>query len=422
MSTDPDRARSSASFGREADALDNVPAWNVSAWRVMPAMRAPYAQSDSGDAIVLKSDDGAAAALAAGMRIHEDATIQVRVRELRGSELGLLDLPAGDDTTLERVKAQAMSRKIAEDAQWFGLDHAAALDPQRNSYFGSDAHIAWSEAMRLRCAGRLDAQWLREFDPYGGTLSQGAMILPGGAYPHSLSKLSMCHRSDWNLGRFFDAGPLSGLYDSDVKQPELGFYGLSRQSSVMPKLDVLYGFDGHPDWKVEYLQQPHSHRLDRASEPSVALAQSGSEARTPYPERFGELMQCLAASGLRAEQRQDCAAALLEGMIAAQFKLDRPVSAILGSKDNVIAISGEGDAAQRIAVDVAATEGAYARWSKNPAAALVSVAVSGANESEPDRRQPDKFQPDEPQLRETQPHERELDRAFESNRKQPSLG
>jgi hypothetical protein len=80
-------------------------------------------------------------------------------------------------------------------------------------------------------------------------------ILPGGAYPFELSKMAFAHRADWDLGRFFNAGPLYGLYDSSVRQPELGFYGLSRNSPVTPALDALYTLAGHPDWQVEYVRQ-----------------------------------------------------------------------------------------------------------------------------------------------------------------------
>lgn len=321
---------------------------------------------------------------AAGMRIHQDATIQVHVRELRGAELGLLNVSDKDEQALERVKAQATSRKIAEDKHWFGVDPAAARDPQRNPYCHSPAHIAWSEATSLRCAGRLDPHWLREFDPYGGTLCQGAMIVPGGQYPHALSKMAFAHSADWKLGRFFDAGPLSGLYDSDVRQPELGFYGLSSMSPVEPKLDVLYGVAGHPDWDIDYAARV---RL-QSTEPALATSgpagmHSGGEAAVPHLQRFDELMQHLESSGVASSAREDCAAALLEAMVAARFDLDLPVSAILGTKDNVIAMRGTGDAMQRVAVDIASAEGAYARWRQgSPASTCTAIAPASCEHAQ----------------------------------------
>ena len=364
-------------------------------WRVSPEIRAPYAQSASGDAVTLRAGE-AAPDRVADMRLHADAAIRVRVRALQGAELGLLERAADDPAALERLKTQAMSRKQEEDLHGFGLDAGRARDPQQNPYYASPAHIAWSEAAQLRCDGRLDARWLRDFDPYGGALSQGALLFPGGDYPHALSKIAFAHRADWNLGRFFDAGPLRGLYDSGVPQPQLGFYGLSALCPVEPPLERLYGVGGHPDWQIDYLAQtrirepgplletpslqttaPETPSSGSAAAFGHATAWAGGaqalaeEAPPPRAERFAALVRDLAAAGVEPGRRDDCAAALLDAMTAAgldpDLSADRPIGVVRGTRDNVIATLGEGEAAARVAVDIASAEGAFARWSRHAA-------------------------------------------------------
>ena len=258
MSADRDPVSSpTASAGRD------TPELAADGWYRMPEMPAPYVALEGGETVALRPDrpwDGSRCVV---LEIHQTAAIRVAVRPLQGAALGLLNVAdaegaghhGGQEAALERVKAHAMSRKIAEDTQWFRLDPRTARDPERNPYYGSPAHIAWSQAASLRCGGLLAPTWLRDFDPFGGTLSQGVEILPGGAYPFELSKMAFAHRADWDLGRFFNAGPLYGLYDSSVRQPELGFYGLSRNSTVTPALDALYTLAGHPDWQVDYVRQ-----------------------------------------------------------------------------------------------------------------------------------------------------------------------
>jgi hypothetical protein len=155
--------------------------------------------------------------------------MQIKAHELKGNDLGLLNLAPGDKDTLDRIKAQAMSRKMSEDLHWYGIDHQVVRDPRRNAYFGSAAHVTWSEAASLRTGGRLDAAWLRIFDPYGGCHGadgHGLKVLAEGIYRHVLLNIGMAHDTDWKLGRYFNAGPLESLYDSNLKQPDLGLYGL----------------------------------------------------------------------------------------------------------------------------------------------------------------------------------------------------
>jgi hypothetical protein len=142
------------------------------------------------------------------------------VRVLEGKDLGLLNVAKDDENTLARVKAQAMSRKMSEDSYWYGMDHQAARDPQRNAYLGSPTHLAWAQAASLRTGGRLDAQWLRAFDPFGGIHDRRSAV--SGIDSPPLSETELLHSIDWSLGRYFNAGPLEALYDAKLAHPDLG--------------------------------------------------------------------------------------------------------------------------------------------------------------------------------------------------------
>lgn len=55
----------------------------------------------------------------------------------------------------------------------------------------------------------------------------------------------MAHDTDWDLGRYFGAGPLAALRDAPNPQ-DLGAYGLGLNDGVDSDSD------GHPDWDVTY--------------------------------------------------------------------------------------------------------------------------------------------------------------------------
>jgi len=122
-----------------------------------------------------------------------------------------------------------------------------------DGYFESAPHIAWAEAAEQRTGGAIPAEWWIENDPFGGTAGNGPDIVPFGEYPGANSKIAMAHDTDWTLGRYFGAGPLSSLYDAEGFTPEqLGFVGLrpDHQWGHFADADV-YTF-GHADWNVQY--------------------------------------------------------------------------------------------------------------------------------------------------------------------------
>jgi hypothetical protein len=289
MSSDATKIQSNVAASVEKDAERSIAGANAQ-WQQTRAVDAPYVTLDGAHHMLLKPGQLWLDSSGKGVEVNYAATIRIQVRELQGQDLGLLNLPPDDKSTLERVKAQAMSRKLSEDTQWHGIDHQSARDPQKNAYFGSPSHVVWSEAASLRSGGRLDAEWMRNFDPYGGTNASGPNIAPDEMYPSAASKIGMAHKTDWNLGRFFNAGPLESLYDSSVSQPQLGLYGLTYRSTVEPAPRDLYTSDGHPDWKVEYVKNPILMRSDPETAEPAKVASSlgfadGIYAR-PSPDFF----------------------------------------------------------------------------------------------------------------------------------------
>ncbi len=415
MSSDATKIQSNVSAFAEKNAERSIAGANAQ-WQQTRAVDAPYVTIDGANHMLLKPGQLWLGSSGKGVEVNYAATIHIQVRELQGQYLGLLNLPPDDKSALERVKAQAMSRKLSEDTQWHGIDHQSARDPQKNAYFGSPPHVVWSEAASLRSGGRLDAEWMRNFDPYGGTSASGPSIAPDDMYPSDASKIGMAHKTDWNLGRFFNAGPLESLYDSGVSQPHLGLYGLTYRSPVEPAPRDLYTIDGHPDWRVEYAKNPmlmrsetevvgniqtvslpgigdgnfvrasfddfrHAKRSIRDGDTASAFdddtivdtihrrhfnldSVDHSAPQNPYADRFAALMKSMESQNLGIDKQKDNAAALLEAIIAAKFKPDQDVQVLIGTKGNLIAMQGFGDGTNRVSVEIDTTTGAFDRLSR----------------------------------------------------------
>ena len=170
--------------------------------------------------------------------------IQIRVTPL---DLGI---PPGE---LNAELDRAMAEKLADDTNTYGADMAAAghesLEAwsRADGYYGSAAHVAWAEAASARTGGQIPASWWMKFDPFGGTAGNGPHYrdTPGGQYPGLTSRIAMAHDTDWDLGRYFGAGPLEALRGAPNPQ-DLGNYGL------LPLQGVDMYTNGHPDWEVTY--------------------------------------------------------------------------------------------------------------------------------------------------------------------------
>lgn len=190
--------------------------------------------------------------------LHGDAGIRITVRELQGDELGLLNATGPQ---FSRAVHDAVARKSAEDQAAYGMTTAEIRAKSvRDGYYDSPAHDAWAAAAEARTGGRLTAAWWKGFDPYGGTNGNGPNILPGGEYPHALSRIGMAHDTDWSLGRHFGAGPMAGLRGATQDAETLGKYGLDPLTPIRPKIDIYT--DGHPDWNVRYVDNIRRSQLD----------------------------------------------------------------------------------------------------------------------------------------------------------------
>lgn len=162
---------------------------------------------------------------------------------------------------------RAMAEKVADDTNTYGADLAAhgfaSLEEWSRDagYYGSPSHIAWAEAASARSGGQIPAEYWMRFDPFGGTAGNGPHILPSGEHPGALSRIAMAHDTDWDLGRYFGAGPLASLRGQP--HPEnLGTVGL------VPGQGVDCYSVGHADWQVTY----GSERILPGSPPPSQLA------------------------------------------------------------------------------------------------------------------------------------------------------
>lgn len=191
-----------------------------------------------------------------GAIFNANAIIDMRFRVLIGTELGTLaNVRTAQDAApiLSRAAATINSANIV--AYGRTTDQLFALASQQG-YFGSPAHVAWSEAAEGRTGGRVPATWWRTNDPFGGTSGNGPNILPGGRYPGSVAKIAMAHDTDWTLGRLFNAGPLKSLFTATGKPSDIGSYGLVPFHSVNRGYSALYTNPfGHPDWVIRFVDQ-----------------------------------------------------------------------------------------------------------------------------------------------------------------------
>jgi hypothetical protein len=90
----------------------------------------------------------------------------------------------------------------------------------------------------------------------------------------------------------------------------------------------------------------------------------GKQVANPYGERMQEMLKQLETPQFSPEKNRDNVAALMEAVDAGKFKLHEPIQAGFGNRDNVYAMQGTGDAANRVSVQLAETNGAYQRFSE----------------------------------------------------------
>jgi len=236
--------------------------------------------------------------------VRNTAVIKIEVRVLQGAELGALQ---NTGAKLEDYKERAIERKSAEDKASYGFTTAELKDKAIESgYYNSPSHRAWAEAAAARAGGKLSAEWLKSFDPTGGTNGNGPNIIAGGEYPHPLSRIGMAHDTDWSLGRHFQAGPMRALYGANYDSEILGKYGLDPYSPIKPEAKMQYA-TGNSDWNVQYNNQPTQNR--RAGlDPNETLV--SLDTNPLYKQAFAGIEKLPADTFKNEEQRQNAAGAL----------------------------------------------------------------------------------------------------------------
>jgi hypothetical protein len=190
-------------------------------------------------------------------RTNNNASIRITVRELRSDELGSLAGKSGQSLKNELNRASAqIDRENRANANGKSTDELRTMSVKAG-YYNSPSHQAWAKAAEARTGGKVPAEWWIKNDPFGGTNGNGPAILPGGIYPHPLSKIGMAHDTDWTLGRVFGAGPLRTLATSSDPR---GDFGLTTQGANRMEYEraldagMSSGYlSGHADWNVQYL-------------------------------------------------------------------------------------------------------------------------------------------------------------------------
>jgi hypothetical protein len=293
--------------------------------------------------------------------VRNTAVIRIDVQVLRNEELGLLNATGNQ---LQANLATAMREKQAEDLRKYNMTPEQMVEKSRElGYYGSGAHQAWAEAASARTGGRVSAEYWMRFDPLGGTNGNGPNIELGGIYPHPLSKIAMAHDTDWSLGRYFNAGPLNGLYQNTGNDRDLGMYGLQHlqlgggPSPINPQPRAQYaGPGGNAIWDIDYNNQPTRTRragVDSDDGSVVASANApernanpGGNASTTLVSGNDHLNRQFAQALQGTHGDRDAAAAAIETLRnTAGYKADQDIAVVQGRNGQWIATQGQGDAA-----------------------------------------------------------------------------
>jgi hypothetical protein len=283
--------------------------------------------------------------------VRNTAVIKIDVQVLKKEELGLLNATGSQ---LQANLDTAMREKQAEDLRKYKMTPEQMVEKSRElGYYGSGAHQAWAEAASARTGGRVSAEYWMKFDPLGGTNGNGPNIELGGIYPHPLSKIAMAHDTDWSLGRYFNAGPLNGLYKNTGNDKDLGMYGLQHlqlgggPSPINPQPRAQYaGPGGNAIWDIDYNQQPT--RTKRAGvdgdDGTVVASATLAPGNDNLNRQFAQALQ-----GTHGDR--DAAAAALEALHNSPgYKSDQDIAVVQGRNGQWIATQGQGDAALNVAV------------------------------------------------------------------------
>jgi hypothetical protein len=285
------------------------------------------------------------------------ALINIRVRQLQGEELGLLNGAVHRGPAIDSAITNAFAAKNSDDLNAYKKTTAQLTEMSASQgYLNSPAHTAWSEAAEARSGGKMSAENWRKMDPFGGTAGNGPNILAGGSYPGPVSVISMGHDTDWSLGRYFNAGPMKALHTTDANPTMTGLYGLNHLSTVRPLVRDLYTGGGHADWEVDYGKnrqdldqklQERERRLLYGANPeqgnsAVASAKTNGLEGTHLEKHATQLNKAVDGTGIPADKKEDAVAAVLKNTVDAKFDPKADVNLAQSTKDPNVFIASQG--------------------------------------------------------------------------------
>jgi hypothetical protein len=220
--------------------------------------------------------------------------IRVTVRPVEG-----FTLPT-DPAERQAMLDAARERKNQDDQRAYGMtteemQQQALTGTADQRYFDSEQHWVWAIAASARTGGQLPPEYFMTLDPYGGTAGNGPQIQPGGGAGQPLSTISMAHDTDWDLGRYFNAGPLSALYGMEGVDPRvMGMVGLfdagmtrllSGANPFSISGDTATALDQAPKYSDGFLLNP-ALASDWNVQYSRSYAQDGTDSPVPLTRAY----------------------------------------------------------------------------------------------------------------------------------------
>lgn len=197
-----------------------------------------------------------------GVYVVTSNNIRVEVKDVN------LNLPLDNPVAMNKLLEQWREKKNADDQLAYGKTTGQMLADTKQGgpgarYYDSEQHLVWAYAASARTGGKIPPEFFMEFDPNGGTAGNGPEVLPLGHAGEPLSTIAMGHDTDWNLGRYMNAGPMQGLYDlkptDQVQMKRMGNVGLfdSNASKLIAPRPPTIG-----DWRNLFQRSPEQVARD----------------------------------------------------------------------------------------------------------------------------------------------------------------
>ncbi len=197
-----------------------------------------------------------------GVYVVTSNNIRVEVKDVQ------LNLPLDNPVAMNKLLDEWRAKKNADDQLAYGKTTNQMLADTKQGgpgsrYYDSEQHLVWAYAAAARTGGKIPPEFFLEFDPNGGTAGNGPEVLPLGHAGEPLSTIAMGHDTDWNLGRYMNAGPLQGLYGlhptDQTQMKRMGNAGLfnSGASKLIAPRGPTIG-----DWRNGFQRSPEQVARD----------------------------------------------------------------------------------------------------------------------------------------------------------------